>query len=574
MKTLSLKVLGCAAAMSLLTITRAQTSDDAQAVPPPDTSAQQSTDTGAPAQQGQQMAPVIVMPVQNNNGGDANVEQQDNGQNANGQNAQPDNGNGTIVIRSLQSAQPGQFQSNQMQQGQPNQYQPNQYRNGGNQYQNGGGQFNNGQNQLNNRGFRNRGFNGGQSFGGQQQRFNTGAGDANMFMPPTTGGTNGTDGLIFNFRGVPIEQVLNYPSDAAGFIIQVETHVNGTIDVWSSHPVSREEAVQLLNTALNNNGYAAVQSGRVLRIMNRDDAIHSQIPVIVGNDPDQIPQTDQMVTQIIPIRYVSARQLISDLSLLTPSHAIVMANDAGNSIIVTDTQENIHHLVELVKAIDSSAEDVTEVKPFQLHYHDPVEVANLITQVFADQSGQSGGQAAPVRFGGFGGPGGFANFFGGGRRGGFGGQGGQGGGQGANPTDRIRQHAKVVAVADQRTQSVIVTAPKDLMAQVEELVTQIDRDSPKVAKVSVIHLENADPQEVQKALQAFANSNSRTTGSQQNSALMTRALQASGSSSSSGFGTSSSGFGGGNSGFGGGGGGGFGGGGGGGFGGGRGGFGQ
>jgi hypothetical protein len=199
-----------------------------------------------------------------------------------------------------------------------------------------------------------------------------------------------------------------------------------------------------------------------------------------------------------------------------------------------------------------------------------VEVANLITQVFADQSGQNGGgQAAPVRFGGFGGPGGFANFFGGGRGGqggggrGFGGQGGQGG----QSTDRIRQHAKVTAIADQRTQSVIVTAPKDMMAQVEELVTQIDRDSPKVAKVSVIRLENADPQEVQKALQAFAASNGRTTQNSQNSPLTQRALQNTGSSSS-GFGTSSSGFGG-NSGFGGGG---FGGGGGG-FGGGGGGFG-
>src|SRR5262249_4196649 len=144
-------------------------------------------------------------------GGNVNVEQQqqDNGQ----QGGQQDNGNGPIVIRSIQMA-PGQFQSNQIQQGQPNQYRNN----GGNQYQN-GGQFNNGQNQFNNRGFgRNRGdrgnYGGQNNFGGQQQqRFNTTTGDPNMFMPPTTNGTNGTDGLIFNFRGVPIEQVLNYLSD-------------------------------------------------------------------------------------------------------------------------------------------------------------------------------------------------------------------------------------------------------------------------------------------------------------------------------------------------------------------------
>ena len=42
MKTLSLKILGCAAVFAALTITRAQTSDDLQNVPPPDTNVQQS----------------------------------------------------------------------------------------------------------------------------------------------------------------------------------------------------------------------------------------------------------------------------------------------------------------------------------------------------------------------------------------------------------------------------------------------------------------------------------------------------------------------------------------------------
>src|SRR6185312_16309027 len=182
-------------------------------------------------------------------------------------------------------------------------------------------------------------------------------------------------------------------ADAAGFIIEMDTRVSGTISVWSSQPVSRRDAVTVLNSALAKNGYAVIQAGRILRVMNRSDALH-EVPVIVDSDPANIPQTGDTVTQIIPVRYVSARQLISDLSLLTPSTATIMANDAGNSIIITDTQQNIHHFAELIKAIDGSAEDVTEVKVFHLTYHDPVEVANLLTQIFTDQGGQNGGQSA------------------------------------------------------------------------------------------------------------------------------------------------------------------------------------
>jgi hypothetical protein len=530
MKTLSIKILGCAAALALLTTTRAQTPDDTQTVPPPDTNVPPDTSVQQ-AQPADAQPNVIVVPMPTE-ALDTNADATVNGAADGVQNMQP-----------IQNGQPGQ---------------PNQFRGPG------------GSNQYQGRNFDRNNRSGRYGRDSGQQRLTAGASDPNAFVPPVDSSTNGSDGLILNFRGAQIDQVLNYLSDAAGFIIELDTHVSGTVDVFSAHPVSKDEAVQLLNSVLNKNGYAAIRDGRRLRIMSKENAMRGQIPVIIGNDPDKIPMNDEIVTQIIPIRFVQARQLIIDLSSLTQSPSII-ANDAGNSIIVTDTQANIHHLVELVKAIDGSAEDVTEVRAFHLQYHDPVEVATLISSVFVDQSGgQNGGGQAPIRFGGFGGGGGGFGGFGGfgGRGGGQGGGGGlralfggggaggqQGGQQGA-----VRQKAKVVAVADQRTSSVIVTAPKDVMAQIEELVTQVDQNSPKVARVSVIHLENADPIQVQKVLQQFQGNNSRTTQTSQNSPLMTRENQTT-TSSSTGFGTTGggTGFGGG----GGGGGGGFGGGGGG-----------
>ena len=540
MKTLSLKVLGCAAAMALLTNARAQ--DDVQAVPPPDTNVEADA---APAQQ-QAPPPVVIMqvPAEGATNGDANNE------------APPDNEPGMQPMQAqpAQNAQPNQFRYNQAQGGQ------NRFTNGNN-YDRGG-------RTRGNSGFGNRG-----DYSGQRNAINsTPVGDPGNFTPPTGAGTNGTDGLILNFRDAQIDQVLNYLSDAAGFIIELDTRVSGTVSVWSAHPVSKNDAVTILNSALAKNGYSVIQAGRILRVMNRSDALH-EVPVIIGNDPDQIPQTGDTVTQIIPVRFVSARQLISDLSLLTPSTATIMANDAGNSIIVTDTQQNIHHLAELVKAIDGSAEDVTEVKVFHLQYHDPVEVASLLSSVFADQGGQNGAQSAPIRFGGLGGLAAFAGRGGFGGGGGFGGRGGgqggfgqffgRGGGQGGQPggnQSSVRPRAKVVVVADQRMQSVLVTAPKDSMAQVEEIIKEVDKESDKVSRVTVVHLDNADATVVQKALADFQANSGRTT-QQQNSILTTRAAQAL-STSSSGFGTSSSGIGGGGGGFGGGGGG-FGGGGGG-----------
>ena len=160
-------------------------------------------------------------------------------------------------------------------------------------------------------------------------------------------------GLRFNFRGAPLETVLNYMSDAAGYIIVLETPVKGTVDMWSSQPVSKEEAVQLLNVALNRNGYSATVQGRSLIVSSKDEAKKQNIPIHTGNDPAQIPLTAEMVMQIIPLSHIDATQASRDLEALLPGSATLTANEDSNSLIVTDTQINIHHIVEIVAALDT-----------------------------------------------------------------------------------------------------------------------------------------------------------------------------------------------------------------------------
>src|SRR6185503_12745799 len=109
--------------------------------------------------------------------------------------------------------------------------------------------------------------------------------------------------LRLNFRGVPLEMVLNYLSEAAGFIIVLETRVEGKVDAWSNQPLTKEEAVEVLNTVLNKNGYAAIRNGRTLKIVSRDEAKTKDIPVRSGSKPEDIAKTDEMVTQIIPVQY-------------------------------------------------------------------------------------------------------------------------------------------------------------------------------------------------------------------------------------------------------------------------------
>ena len=70
--------------------------------------------------------------------------------------------------------------------------------------------------------------------------------------------------IVLNFQGASLSDVLNYLSDAAGFVIVQEQPVSGTVNIVSRQPISAEEAVDLLNTVLIEKGYVAIRNGRIL----------------------------------------------------------------------------------------------------------------------------------------------------------------------------------------------------------------------------------------------------------------------------------------------------------------------
>jgi general secretion pathway protein D len=317
----------------------------------------------------------------------------------------------------------------------------------------------------------------------------------------TTTPTNG--GLRFNFRNAPLETVLNYMSEAAGFVIIMESPVRGNIDMWSAQPVTKEEAVQLLNLALNKHGYTASAQGRNLIVTTKDEAKKRNIPIRTGNDPLEIPETAEMVMQIIPLRRLDAVQAATDLGPLMPSSATLSASQDSNSLIVTDTQINVRHIVTLVSSLDSSIDGVSTMRVFRLENADPVEMANLLTNVFQTSTTVAGASRSSA-----------ASKTGKttARK------------QGSRSSASAGLNTPVVAIADPRTYSVIVTADKEDMPAIAEVISQLDSSASRKQKVFVYTLENADVRQVENVLRnLFQSSGARTPTSNQPDPLTTRA---------------------------------------------------
>ncbi len=333
-----------------------------------------------------------------------------------------------------------------------------------------------------------------------------GAGEAKPLGASTTNALDtpllpdGTKGLRLNFRGAPLEMVLNYLSEAAGFIINLETEARGKVDVWSNQPLTKDEALTLLDSVLNKNGYAAIRSGRTLTIISRDEAKKRDIPVVSGNDPQSIPKSDEVVTQIIPVRFINALQVSKDLQALLPTTANLTANEGGNALVLTDTRTNIRRMAEIVKALDTAIASVSSIRVHVLKYADAKALATLIKDLFTtqDSSSQRGGGQNQMQ-----------QFFRGMRGGG-----GQDAGSGSSGSARVAT-SKVIAVADERSNAIVVSAPEDQMTVIEDVIQQVDRDVEDITELRVFRLKYADPQETADLLASLFSDTGSTTGTSQ-----------------------------------------------------------
>jgi type II secretory pathway component GspD/PulD (secretin) len=163
-----------------------------------------------------------------------------------------------------------------------------------------------------------------------------------------------------------------------------------------------------------------------------------------------------------------------------------------------------------VKELDVSVSDITELRVFHLRNANAVELADMFSQLFPDET-KTGNDSSQNQFG-------FR--FGGG-----------GGGRGRNnntqaaTSERMKKKGRVLAVADERTSSIIVSAASELMPQIEEMIEQLDASPAKKQKVYIYSLENADAQQVQQVLQDMFQRNNTTmnrNNANQNSVLTNR----------------------------------------------------
>ena len=287
--------------------------------------------------------------------------------------------------------------------------------------------------------------------------------------------------IRLNFKDASLDAVLQYLSDVAGFVVIRDVPVDGRVTLLSLQPVSPEQAVTLLNTILRANGLAAMQNGRTLRIVREDRARrHADTPVHFGADPSSIDATDELITQVIPIKNVDAVKLQADLKPIIGPDADVASNAGSNAIVMTDTSANVKRVVEIINTLDKGESSQSELKVIQLKNASASSAVKLVLSIFHTEEPRiRGGDPNQIRA-----------FLEAQRQGKA-----LGGGM-----DKALNGGHITAAADDRTNTVIVAGPTDTVKLIEGMLHDLDNNDSQVSQIKTFHLKSANAYSVSRVI--------------------------------------------------------------------------
>jgi len=286
-------------------------------------------------------------------------------------------------------------------------------------------------------------------------------------------------GDMFNFKDVPLYDVIEAVSALTGQNFQIDSTVKGNITLITNTPIDPALAYPILESILQAQGFALVPSvdGNIIRVVQMRKAITSDIPIGTGPDRKTIDGYERFQTQLVQIMYGDAGEISQVVNSL-------IAQDAGNvnvyaptnTIIITTTVSNLRRVLEIIRQIDVPGFE-QKIEIYTLEYARAGEIASEIDQVFGGQGpGQSAARPARVR-------------------------------QvrstaGARPQARtsstiIGAEPTMRIVPDERTNSLIIVATQTMIDEVVSLIKRLDTTTAfEEENLHLYKLLNADAKEV------------------------------------------------------------------------------
>ncbi|PDH31873.1 MAG: type II secretion system protein GspD [SAR92 bacterium MED-G29] len=172
-----------------------------------------------------------------------------------------------------------------------------------------------------------------------------------------------------NFRDADIRSVIESVAEITGKSFVLDARVKGKVTIISPGPIDSSLLYQAIISAIQVNGYQAVEDGAVTRILPINSSYQ-----FAGGDGD-----NALITEIIKINHVQAATLVPVIKPFLSNGARMFAFAQSNYLVIADIQSNVKSAKRIIEKMDDPDQNSVEV--INLKYISAGEAVHIAGQL-------------------------------------------------------------------------------------------------------------------------------------------------------------------------------------------------
>jgi general secretion pathway protein D len=291
----------------------------------------------------------------------------------------------------------------------------------------------------------------------------------------------------FDYPNADVADLVRAISELTGKNFIVDPQVRGKITIIAPSRLTVAEAYKAFLSALAINGLAIVPGDGFYKIKQARAAQRDNIDTFSGA---YYPTSDQMITRIIKLKYISADEVNKQLRILTSKDGELVPYTPTNSLIVSDYGANMDRIMKIIEQLDVQGFE-EQMAVIRVRYARAKDIADLVDQIInkGEKKNQFGGGVPRFR------PAGTPD---------------TGGGSGAEVYSMV--------APDERTNSIIVVGNKAGIEKIRRLVAQLDYPMrpDEQGGFFVYPLRFAEAEAMEKVLNGIASESKKAQDAAQN----------------------------------------------------------
>ena len=209
-------------------------------------------------------------------------------------------------------------------------------------------------------------------------------------------GTNGVPTRLA-FDQAPLEVLLYAYADVAGKILLPAPNLpktQVTLKTFEDRELTKEQYLTAIEATLTMNGVVIEPFDKIFlrafeRKSVRTQGIRTAMEMPATN---AIPEKGRVISQLIRLRHITAEEAQKALEGFKDPNGLFQVFERNNTILVTDTQENINRMLEVVRELDVANPVLEDVFVRQIQYAVATEIKTALETIVTES--QKEGQQA------------------------------------------------------------------------------------------------------------------------------------------------------------------------------------